>query len=145
MAVLSMLHHVRVEQSTSETEPCTSRARSSLLDRKSGLTQVRGSLPPLPHPEAGSPDTPGAWLTAAEVAATMEFKRSARQRGYLQAAYQVYSSLQRGFVDTSKCLTPLQATSPASTFTAILSSAWSINVALLRSLIRRSSCQSYQP
>ena len=55
------------------------------------LTQVRGSLPPVPHPEAGSPDTPGTWLTAAEVAATTEFKRTARQRGYLQAAYQVFS------------------------------------------------------
>ena len=47
----------------------------------------------MPHPEAGSPDTVGTWLTAAEVAATTDFKRTARQRGYLQAAYQVRPGL----------------------------------------------------
>ncbi len=52
------------------------------------MAQIRGSLPPVPHPEAGSPDTVGTWLTAAEVAATTDFKRTARQQGYLQAAYQ---------------------------------------------------------
>ena len=77
------------------------------------VLQIRGSLPPVPHPEAGSPDTPGTWLTAAEVAATTDFKRTARQRGYLQAAYQVtmghafvchkHSLLRNGTMESLRC------------------------------------------
>lgn len=77
-------------------QPITPFALSLFLDslKAEGYTilLVRGALPPVPHPEAGSDSSPGSWLTAAEVYASTQFSNQARQRGYLKAAYTVRGS-----------------------------------------------------
>ena len=74
-------------------QPITPFFLSAFLDslKAEGYTilLVRGALPPLPHPEAGSLGSPGSWLSPAEVQATTQFASQARQQGYLKAAYTV--------------------------------------------------------